>query len=77
MIIINIENGIVNFNGLDYLPTNIISDYIEQVDSTGCFIELDENQYRIFYLETILNDITYNNWDDFSSQYLTLIGANE
>lgn len=73
MITLNINNRIVNFNGVNYTPTNLISDYIELVDSTGCFIELDENQYRIFYSETILNNNQYNTFEEFSNAYLTLI----
>lgn len=73
MITLNINNRIVNFNGVNYTPTNLISDYIELVDSTGCFIELDENQYRIFYSETILNNNQYNTFEEFSNVYLTLI----
>lgn len=73
MITLNINNRIVNFNGVNYTPTNVVSDYIELVDSTGCFIELDENQYRIFYSETILNNNQYNTFEEFSNVYLTLI----
>jgi hypothetical protein len=73
MITLNINNRIVNFNGVNYTPTNLLSNYIESVDSTGCFIELDENQYRIFYSETILNDNQYNTFEEFSNIYLSLI----
>ncbi len=67
----------VIYKGNEMTPTNESIQYLENVDLTGCFIELDTMVYRLVYTDFTFNGISYNDYDTFKSDYFTILNLSD
>ena len=65
------------YKGVEKIPTNESIQYLEEVDSTGCFIELGTQIYRLVYSDFTFNEIEYNDYETFKTAYFTALNLTE
>lgn len=74
---IQIQNGVVTFDGIEKTPTNnLLPYYIEKVDPTQLLIELSGTPYAYYLSDTTLNGITYDVAEGFIINYYNLLNEN-
>jgi len=67
----------VIYKGIEMTPTNSQIQYLENIDSTGCFIELNNGVYRLVYSDFTFNGISYNDYDTFKTSYFMALNLTE
>ena len=71
---IQIQNGVVTFDGVQKTPTNnLLSYYIEKLDFFSVNIELSGTSYFYAINDITLNGVTYDVAEGFIINYYNLI----
>jgi len=76
-IITTTEDYTIIYKGVEMTPTNKSIQYLENVDSTGCFIELNKSIIRLVYVDFTFNGVEYNDYNIFKTDYFSALNLTE